>query len=89
MDHHTSLHRVRVDSAGRVLIPAGLRERLGIAPGQELLLLEDSAGLRLRTFAQSLAEAQAALAKYRRPGESVVDELLAERRAEAEREERE
>ncbi|WP_020472308.1 AbrB/MazE/SpoVT family DNA-binding domain-containing protein [Zavarzinella formosa] len=78
--------RVRVDPAGRVVIPSSLRSRLHITPGDELILSTDEDGIRLRTFEQVARVVQAAFAPYRREGESVVDELIAERRAEARRE---
>jgi AbrB family looped-hinge helix DNA binding protein len=78
--------RVRVDTAGRVTLPAELLHKLGIEPGQELILAEDGQGIRLQTFAQTVRAAQAALAAYRIPGQSVADELFRERRNEARRE---
>jgi AbrB family looped-hinge helix DNA binding protein len=82
----TDTRRVRVDVAGRVVIPADLREHLGIRPGQELILVDEPNGMQLRTFAQAVRVAQEAFAPYRVPGVSVVDELLQERREEAKRE---
>ncbi|HTU22710.1 MAG TPA: AbrB/MazE/SpoVT family DNA-binding domain-containing protein [Gemmataceae bacterium] len=78
--------RVRVDTAGRVTLPADLRHKLGIEPGQELILAEDSQGIRLQTFDQAVRAAQEAFAPYRIPGQSIVDELIRERREEANRE---
>ena len=77
---------VRVDSAGRVVIPAEVREHLGIVPGQDLILSEDARGIRLNTFEQAVQAAQEAFAPYRVPGVSVVDELIRERADEAGRE---
>jgi AbrB family looped-hinge helix DNA binding protein len=77
---------VRVDPAGRIVIPAELRHKLSIEPGQELLLSETPNGIRLQTFAQAVRAAQEAFAPYRTPGHSVVDELTRERRDEANRE---
>ena len=85
-EHTTTSTRVRVDTAGRVTIPAELRQKLGIEPGQELTLAEDGQGIRLQTFAQAARAAQEAFAPYRIPGHSVVDELIRERRDEAGRE---
>lgn len=82
----TAASRVRVDTAGRVVIPSSLRSLLQIAPGDELLVSTDGSGIRLRTFAHVIKDIQAEMAPYRREGESVVDELLAERREEARRE---
>jgi AbrB family looped-hinge helix DNA binding protein len=84
----TPLHstKVRVDPAGRVLIPAELRQKLGIEPGQEVILSETPGGIQVQTFRQVLAEAQEFFAPYAVPGQSVVDELIRERRDEAKRE---
>jgi AbrB family looped-hinge helix DNA binding protein len=84
--HESNFTRVRVDAAGRVVIPADIRQHLGIEPGQELILSEESLGIRLQTFQQAVKTAQAAFAPYKTPGVSVVDELIRERREEARRE---
>jgi AbrB family looped-hinge helix DNA binding protein len=81
-----SFTRVRVDAAGRIVIPADIRQHLGIEPGQELILHEESQGIRLQTFRQAVKAAQAAFAPYRKPGVGVVDELIREREDEARRE---
>jgi len=86
--HHPS-RRARVDNAGRIVIPSELRKRLGIEPGQELILSESPNGLQVQTFRQLMAEAQAYFAQFKVPGESIVDELIKERREEAAREEAE
>ncbi len=85
-EHLTESSRVRVDAAGRVVIPAELRQKLGIEPGQELILAEDGKGIHLQTFAQAARAAQEAFAPYHIPGQSLVDELIHERREEAKRE---
>lgn len=82
----THFTRVRVDAAGRVVIPAEVREHLGIMPGQDLILSEDVRGIHLNTFEQAVKAAQEAFAPYRVPGVSVVDELIRERGEEARRE---
>jgi AbrB family looped-hinge helix DNA binding protein len=87
--HSPEFSRVRVDSAGRVVAPADLRQQLGIASGDELILSADKQGIHLQTFAQAVQAAQEALAPYRIPGVSIVDELIRERREEAKREYRE
>ena len=87
--HQTNFARVRVDSAGRIVIPAELRERYGIEPGQEVILSEEPEGLCLQTFRQAFARAQSYFATYGREGVSIVDELIRDRRDEAAREDRE
>jgi AbrB family looped-hinge helix DNA binding protein len=66
---------------GRVVIPAAMREALGVGPGDELLARVANGELRLTTRAAAIRRIQERLAKYKKPGESVVDEFLAERRA--------
>jgi AbrB family looped-hinge helix DNA binding protein len=83
---HGTVSQVKVDSAGRVVIPAVLRDKLGIAPGQELILKEEVGGLRLQTFEQAARAIQAEFARYAKPDVSVVEELILERREEATRE---
>ena len=63
---------------GRLVIPAELRERSGLAEGVPLILLETPGGLVLLTRAQLQELVRADLA-----GLNLVDELLAERRAES------
>jgi AbrB family looped-hinge helix DNA binding protein len=86
--HQSGFSRVRVDSAGRIVIPSEFRERHGIEPGQEVIISEEPQGLCLQTFRQAMARAQAYFAAYRRGGESVVDELIRDRREEAAKEDR-
>jgi len=81
-----STSRVRVDAAGRIVIPSEIRSRLAIEPGQELILFERPDGLHVQTFRHLLAEARRCLAPYDVPGASIVDELIRERREEAHRE---
>ena len=82
----TSFSRVRVDAAGRVVIPNEVRRHLGIAPGEDLILSEDASGIHLRTFEQAVKDVQETFASYRVPGASIVDELIREREEEARRE---
>jgi AbrB family looped-hinge helix DNA binding protein len=78
--------RARVDLAGRVLIPASSRQRLGIGQGDEVIVEVDDRGIHITTAAQALKDAQDFFATIKKPGESIVDELIRERRAEAARE---
>jgi AbrB family looped-hinge helix DNA binding protein len=84
--HQREPARVRVDSAGRVSIPAALRQKLGIESGEDLILSEDDRGIHLQTFEQVVKAVQEMFAGYRVPGVSVVDDLIREREEEAGRE---
>jgi AbrB family looped-hinge helix DNA binding protein len=43
--------RTTIDKAGRVVIPAAIRERAGLVPGSELEITEDELGVRLERVA--------------------------------------
>lgn len=78
--------RTRIGEGGRLVVPAAYRRVLGVEPGDEVLLILDGRELRILTPQEAVRKAQAIVRRYVPPGESLVDELLEERRAEAERE---
>jgi bifunctional DNA-binding transcriptional regulator/antitoxin component of YhaV-PrlF toxin-antitoxin module len=82
----TQLIYTKLGEDRRIAIPAKTCKRLGLAAGDFLVLEEEGESLRLISSSQILREVQAAFAPYRREGVSEVDELIAERRAEAARE---
>jgi AbrB family looped-hinge helix DNA binding protein len=43
--------KTTIDKAGRVVIPAAMRERAGLVPGGELEITEDELGLRIERVA--------------------------------------
>ena len=43
--------RTTIDKAGRVVIPAAIRERAGLSAGSELEVVEDDTGIRLTRVA--------------------------------------
>lgn len=43
--------RTTIDKAGRIVIPAALRERAGLSPGVELEITQDERGIRLERVA--------------------------------------
>ena len=75
-------YSARVDSSGRIVLPAELRERLHFLPGQELVLRADGESLRVKTYEQILTEAQAYCAKLAPPDVVLSEELIRDRRAE-------
>jgi AbrB family looped-hinge helix DNA binding protein len=78
--------RLRINENGRVVIPASFRKALGISPGDEVLLRLEDDELRITTLKHRIARAQRHVRKYVKPGVSLVDELIAERREAAKRE---
>jgi len=75
-------YRVVMGDRGRLVIPAEVRQRLGLDEGTPLTLLETPDGLVLMTRNQLLAKVREDLKDL-----DLVGELLSERRAEAAREE--
>ena len=78
------LYRAKVNEEGRLSIPAECRKRLGITPGQELILHIDGSGLHLLTPELALKQLQEKVAAAVQPGVDLVGELIEERRRDAE-----
>lgn len=81
---------VRIAPGGRVVIPAEFRKALGVGVGDDMVIELAGDELRLRSRQAAIKRVQAMVRKYI-PDESrsLADELIAERREEAAREERE
>jgi AbrB family looped-hinge helix DNA binding protein len=73
--------KLKLSDGGRVVIPAAMREEMNVKPGDTLIAHVKDGELRLISRRMALRQVQAEMAKYKKPGESVVDEFLAERRA--------
>jgi len=75
---------LEVGPQGRLVIPATLRKSLGIEVGSTLVATVVDGKLVLETQAQLLNQFYSRFAKARmQPSESIVDELISERRNEA------
>lgn len=74
---------------GRIVIPAAFRPTLGIEGGGHVLMRLEDDEVRIVGRDTAITRVQEMVAKYVPEGVSLVDELLAERRREVEREERE
>lgn len=81
--------RVEVGRSGRIVIPAAIRERMGIGEGSTLILLLKGEELEIFTPEAGIRRAQRLARQYSKnhSGRSAVDELLEERRRWAEEEE--
>ncbi|MGC8968019.1 MAG: AbrB/MazE/SpoVT family DNA-binding domain-containing protein [Thermus sp.] len=77
--HSTTL---TLDAQGRVLLPRPLRQALGLGPGTRLLALVEDGRLLLIPWERAEEELWAELSDLQ---ESLAEELLKERRLEAER----
>ena len=82
---------VTVGPQGRIVIPAAVRKRLGIRPGSRLAVEVRDGDVILSDMERRVDAALRALwAKYPpEAGSHVVDEFLADRKREAEQEQRE
>ena len=81
-----NVQRGTLVSGGRLQIPVEIRRELGISDGDVVLMKVQDGEMRLWTRAAAVQRAQEMYRKFAKPGESLVDELIADRRAEAERE---
>jgi hypothetical protein len=71
------------------MLPAKWRKQHGLAAGSELTVRPDpGGGLRVETPAQALARARAIVRKYVPPGVSLAEEIIADHRRDAARENR-
>ena len=77
------VERTKLTQGGRIVIPVGRRKALGVEIGDEVLLRLEGGALRVYTRAEALKRAQQAVRKYVPKGVSLVEELLRERRQEA------
>ena len=77
---------VKVEKSGRILIPAAIRRRFDIKEGTEMILRVDETGIQMGTREQALTRIRKRLRRYIPEGSCLSEELIQERRAEAERE---
>lgn len=78
--------RVKIIDGGKLVIPAPMRRELGISNGDTVMVNIADGELRVRSVGKALERARAILRRYVPEGVSLSDELIAERRLEAERE---
>lgn len=77
---------ITLGERGRLVLPAQIRERLHLSGGARFLArVEEDGSIRLVSY-RSIAENNRGLFAGLAPGRSLVDELIAERRAAAARE---
>lgn len=84
---NNELFHVRVSASRRVVLPAEACKRRGINLGDTAIVDVSEGKVHLHSFATMLAEFRSLLAGKISPNVNVVDELLAERRAEGRRSE--
>jgi AbrB family looped-hinge helix DNA binding protein len=80
----------RLNENGRVVIPAPIRKKLGFTAGDTLLMDVEDGVLRIESYAARIRRIQQEIAQCCKPRDTLAsDELIAERREEARREEEE
>ena len=78
--------KIRIGPGGRIVSPAEFRHQLGMSVGDTVVLTCDDREVRMSTIDERIRRAQDMVARYIQPGgPSMADELIAERRAEAAR----
>lgn len=78
--------RVRIVDGGKLVIPAAMRRELGISTGDTVLVDVNDGELRVRSIPRAIERARAILRKHVPEGVELADELISDRRREAERE---
>jgi AbrB family looped-hinge helix DNA binding protein len=82
----TQAQKVELGAGGRVVIPAPMRAALGMKEGDKVLVRLEGNEIRIYTYQEAMRRAQEIVRSFVPPGVSLVDELIADRRAEAARE---
>ena len=77
---------LRLGPGGRVVVPANIREAMGLKQGDAMLATLEGTELRLVTVNETIRQLQEIAKSFAPEGVSLVDEFIAERRAEALRE---
>ena len=81
MSYHAKLIK-----GGKIVIPVELRREFGLKDGDTLVFEREGNSLVIKTYEQVVREVQATFKAMKLdPNRSMVDELIAERRAEAAR----
>jgi AbrB family looped-hinge helix DNA binding protein len=73
---------VRLGENGRVVIPAAFRRRLGLKPGDSLILRLDENGVRIESRRAAVRAAQRMIRERVPKGELLTERLFEMRRAE-------
>ena len=79
----------KVDSSGRIVIPAPMRKAMKLEPGDDVQVALVEGELRIIGRDAAIARAQALVRKYIPGDVRLSDQLITERRAEAAREDEE
>ena len=76
----------KIVKGGRLILPAEFRRQLDLKDGDTVVIEMDQDQLHIRSQKAAIRRLQETVARYVPEGVSLVDELIADRRAEAARE---
>ena len=77
-------HTALVSHGGRIVIPAKLRKAVGLNAGDTVIIRLTDDGLVITTAERAIQASQALVRQYIPAEQSLTEELIAERRREAE-----
>jgi AbrB family looped-hinge helix DNA binding protein len=77
---------VILGESGRIVLPAAIRKQFGLEPGEPLTVYSKDGEIRILSRKMALESLRADIVKQRGSLAGMLDEFLAERRKEAERE---
>lgn len=80
-----ALYRLKMPTSGRIVIPIELRRDAGIHPHDELIAYQDGASIRIVSADAALQSFQDYCRGLAPADQSLADELVADRRREADR----
>lgn len=79
---------VTLGESGRIVLPASIRKEFGLEPGEKLTIFSQNGEIRIRSRKMALESIRAGIIKQRGTLKGILDEFLAERHAEAAREQK-
>ena len=82
----SSTVKARINEQGRIVIPAEIRRKMEIKPGETVLMSFEDGVLKIESHRARIRRIQEEFKKYAKPGLLASDELIAARREEARRE---
>jgi AbrB family looped-hinge helix DNA binding protein len=80
---------VVLGESGRIVLPASIRKEFGIKPGERLTITSENGEIKILSRKMALEQIRAGIIEKRGSLKGILDEFIAERRAEAAREARE
>ena len=81
-----TIYQSKVDSSGRISLPAEIRASLGVEVGDLVIVKQEGSSIAILTPMQALRKAQEYFQKLVPPGVSLTEEIIQEHRDEVARE---